>query len=101
MRIVDVVIVVLGLAMFGIGAGQVVTGRVLVRPGRRKRTRTLPLAFFRAYGAFYGFVGLLIIWTVVERSWSPTAVAVSSGLLSMGAVASASWAFVLYARSRS
>ena len=95
----DVVIVVLGLIVVGLGSFQVATGRIVV--GWRPQRRHLPLAFFRAYAAGYLFFGLLIIWAVVQKPLGPTATGVLGVLLSMGLAVSLTWAFVVGVRSRS
>ena len=99
MNVRDIVIVLLGLLVFGVGAVQFVTGRVVVgwRPGRRN----LPLAFYRAYAAFYGFLGLLIAWTVLQKPFGATFQAGTGALLSMGVIVAATWAFVIAVRNSS
>jgi hypothetical protein len=99
LSVLDVVIVLLGLLVFGVGVVQLVTGRVFV--GWRPRRRNLPLAFYRAYAAFYGFLGLLIAWTVLQKPFGATFQAVSGAFLSMGLIVAATWAFVIAVRNGS
>lgn len=99
MSFIDIVILLLGLLVFAIGVVQFVTGRIFV--GWRPRRRNLPLAFFRAYGAFYGLFGLLIAWTVAQKAFGGTFQAVSGALLSMGLITAATWAVVIAVRNGS
>ena len=95
---IDVVILVLGLVLAVMGIGQLATGKNIIGGFARRQVGTP--TFFRAFGAMYAFLGLLIALNAFQGPFGKTGHLVLTIVAGMGILVSGTWALVHFARSR-